>query len=86
MRSLIRGLSCALLVSNALGVSFADIGAVLSTAVGSAYINDFPNLGNLARRGQAALAQNDNRRAHQPCHLSPGTMISEKYGEDAGST
>jgi hypothetical protein len=40
-------------------------------------------------RGQAALAQNDEGgsvHAHQPCHRSPGTMISEKYGEDMGST
>ena len=35
--------------ANALGVSFADIGAVLSTAVGSAYINDFPNQGRMQR-------------------------------------
>ena len=44
---------------------------------------------NLARGGEAAIAENDNRRnwtSHQPCHLSPGTMISEKYGEDIGST
>ena len=35
--------------ANALGVSFADIGSVLSTAVGSAYINDFPNQGRMQR-------------------------------------
>ncbi|MNH41183.1 hypothetical protein D3C79_1026310 [compost metagenome] len=38
---------------------------------------------------EAAIAENDNRRnwtGHQPCHLSPGTMISEKYGDDIGST
>jgi multidrug efflux pump len=35
--------------ANALGVSFADIGNVLSTAVGSAYINDFPNQGRMQR-------------------------------------
>ena len=36
---------------------------------------------NLARGREAAVAQNDNRRnwtGHQPCHLSPGTMINEK--------
>ena len=44
------------------------------------------HLRNPARRGQAALPEDDNRRAHQPCHRSPGTMISEKYGEDIGST
>ncbi|WP_241354402.1 efflux RND transporter permease subunit, partial [Escherichia coli] len=31
--------------ANALGVSFTDINAVLSTALGSAYANDFPNYG-----------------------------------------
>ncbi|MNL03646.1 hypothetical protein D3C87_1241870 [compost metagenome] len=47
------------------------------------------NLLERTRGGEAAIAENDNRRSwsgHQPCHLSPGTMISEKYGEDIGST
>ncbi|SFG96426.1 efflux RND transporter permease subunit [Pseudomonas sp. NFACC45] len=35
--------------ANALGVSFADVGNVLATAVGSAYINDFPNQGRMQR-------------------------------------
>ncbi|WP_273824090.1 efflux RND transporter permease subunit [Pseudomonas asplenii] len=35
--------------ANALGVSFADIGGILSTAVGSAYVNDFPNQGRMQR-------------------------------------
>lgn len=35
--------------ANALGVAFADIGTVLSTAVGSAYVNDFPNQGRMQR-------------------------------------
>ncbi|WP_409283779.1 multidrug efflux RND transporter permease subunit [Pseudomonas protegens] len=35
--------------ANALGVSFADIGNLLSTALGSAYINDFPNQGRMQR-------------------------------------
>jgi hypothetical protein len=35
--------------ANALGISFADVGGVLSTAVGSAYINDFPNQGRMQR-------------------------------------
>ena len=39
-----------------------------------------------ARGGEAALAENDDRRRHHPCHLSPGTIINEKYGEDMGST
>ncbi|MOA09026.1 hypothetical protein D3C78_1288320 [compost metagenome] len=44
---------------------------------------------DLARGCKAAITENDNRRngtCHQPCHLSPGTMINEKYGEDIGST
>ncbi|PYY88760.1 multidrug efflux RND transporter permease subunit [Pseudomonas sp. TKO26] len=35
--------------ANALGVSFGDIGNLLSTALGSAYINDFPNQGRMQR-------------------------------------
>ncbi|KAF0866789.1 efflux RND transporter permease subunit [Pseudomonas sp. LD120] len=35
--------------ANALGVSFADIGNLLSTAMGSSYINDFPNQGRMQR-------------------------------------
>ena len=35
--------------ANALGVSFADVGNVLSSAIGSAYVNDFPNQGRMQR-------------------------------------
>jgi multidrug efflux pump len=35
--------------ANAMGIAFADIGSVLSTALGSAYINDFPNQGRMQR-------------------------------------
>ncbi|AMB84713.1 acriflavine resistance protein B [Pseudomonas agarici] len=35
--------------ANALGVSFADIGNILATAVGSSYVNDFPNQGRMQR-------------------------------------
>ena len=35
--------------ANALGASFADIGALLSTALGSSYVNDFPNQGRMQR-------------------------------------
>ena len=35
--------------ANALGVSFEAINSVLSTALGSAYINDFPNRGRMQR-------------------------------------
>ena len=44
---------------------------------------------NPPRRREAALAEDNDgggRVRHQPCHRSPGTMISEKYGEDIGST
>ncbi|MBT2372343.1 efflux RND transporter permease subunit [Pseudomonas fluorescens] len=45
--------------ANAMGVSFADIGNVLSTAVGSAYINDFPNQGRMQR--VVVQAEGDDR-------------------------
>ncbi|ROM83908.1 multidrug efflux RND transporter permease subunit [Pseudomonas brassicacearum] len=45
--------------ANALGVSFADVGNVLSTAVGSAYVNDFPNQGRMQR--VVVQAQGDQR-------------------------
>ena len=45
--------------ANALGVSFADIGAVLDTAVGSNYVNDFPNQGRMQR--VVVQADGDNR-------------------------
>ncbi|MCM8914465.1 multidrug efflux RND transporter permease subunit [Pseudomonas inefficax] len=35
--------------ANALGASFADIGSVLDVAVGSSYVNDFPNQGRMQR-------------------------------------
>ena len=35
--------------ANALGISFADIGTVLDVAVGSSYVNDFPNQGRMQR-------------------------------------
>ena len=35
--------------ANALGIAFSDIGAVLDTAVGSTYVNDFPNQGRMQR-------------------------------------
>ncbi|MDQ2928526.1 MAG: efflux RND transporter permease subunit [Pseudomonadota bacterium] len=35
--------------ANALGVTFDNINAALSTALGSAYVNDFPNAGRLQR-------------------------------------
>jgi multidrug efflux pump len=41
--------------ANALGVAFADINSTLSTALGSSYINDFPNQG----RQQRVIVQAD---------------------------
>jgi multidrug efflux pump len=35
--------------ANALGVSFTDINATISDAFGSAYLNDFPNMGRMQR-------------------------------------
>ncbi len=35
--------------ASALGVNFADINATLSTAIGTSYVNDFPNQGRLQR-------------------------------------
>ncbi|MDU9392099.1 efflux RND transporter permease subunit [Pseudomonas sp. zfem002] len=45
--------------ANALGVSFADIGTVLNTAVGSSYVNDFPNQGRMQR--VVVQAEGDSR-------------------------
>src|SRR5690606_24219700 len=41
--------------ASAMGVSFADINSALSTALGSAYVNDFPNRG----RQQRVIVQAD---------------------------
>jgi multidrug efflux pump len=48
--------------ANALGVTFADINSTLSTALGSAYVNDFPNQG----RQQRVVIQADARQRMQP--------------------
>ncbi|KHK57269.1 acriflavine resistance protein B [Ralstonia sp. A12] len=48
--------------ANALGVQFTDINAVLSTALGSAYANDFPNYG----RQQRVIVQADKINRMQP--------------------
>ncbi len=48
--------------ANALGLAFADINAVLSTALGSAYANDFPNYG----RQQRVIVQADRINRMQP--------------------
>jgi len=48
--------------ANALGVSFADINSLLSNALGSTYVNDFPNLG----RQQRVIVQADAPQRLQP--------------------
>jgi multidrug efflux pump len=48
--------------ASALGVSFADINSILSTSLGSAYINDFPNQG----RQQRVVVQADAPQRMQP--------------------
>jgi len=47
--------------ANAMGVSFADIASVLSTALGSAYVNDFPNAGRM----QQVIVQSEGDRRQQ---------------------
>jgi multidrug efflux pump len=49
----------------ALGVGFDAIGSTLSTALGSAYVNDFPNAGRLQR----VIVQADPSRRMQPDDL-----------------
>ena len=48
--------------ANALGLAFADINATLSTALGSSYVNDFPNQG----RQQRVIVQADIPQRMQP--------------------
>ncbi len=51
--------------ANALGVSFDNINAVLSTSLGSAYVNDFPNRGRMQR----VIVQADAHARMQPDEL-----------------
>ncbi|MGV3742294.1 MAG: efflux RND transporter permease subunit [Burkholderiaceae bacterium] len=48
--------------ANALGIAFADINSVLSTSLGSSYVNDFPNQG----RQQRVIVQADIPQRMQP--------------------
>ncbi|MFJ3044319.1 efflux RND transporter permease subunit [Herbaspirillum chlorophenolicum] len=64
--------------ANALGVPFSTVNSVLSTALGSSYVNDFPNQG----RQQRVIVQADANRRLQPEDLvnlyaknSSGTMV-----------
>ena len=52
--------------ANALGVSFAAINNALSTALGSSYVNDFPNAGRLQR----VVVQAD-----APARMQPGDLL-----------
>ena len=52
--------------ASALGVSFADINATLSAALGSSYLNDFPNEG----RQQRVIMQAEPAQRMQPEDLS----------------
>jgi multidrug efflux pump len=52
--------------ANALGVSFESINATLSTALGSSYVNDFPNRGRLQR----VVVQAD-----APARMQPEDML-----------
>jgi multidrug efflux pump len=52
--------------ANALGVTFETINSVLSTALGSSYVNDFPNQG----RQQRVIVQADAPRRLQPEDLT----------------
>ncbi|MRW86490.1 efflux RND transporter permease subunit [Pseudoduganella sp. FT26W] len=64
--------------ANALGVSFADINAMMSTALGSSYVNDFASSG----RQQRVIVQADAPRRLQPQDImqlnarsASGTMV-----------
>ena len=52
--------------ANSLGVPFETINSVLSTALGSSYVNDFPNQG----RQQRVIVQADSQRRLQPDDLT----------------
>ncbi len=51
--------------ANALGVGFDSINTALSTAMGSAYVNDFPNRGRMQR----VVVQADAQSRMQPADL-----------------
>ena len=60
--------------AQALGVGFDAINAVISTALGSAYINDFPNAGRLQR----VVVQADAPARMQPDDLLQLNVINSK--------
>ena len=60
--------------ANALGVSFDAINSVLSTALGSSYVNDFPNAGRLQR----VVVQADAPARMQPDDLLRINALNSK--------
>ena len=62
--------------ASALGVSFDTINAVLSTALGSNYVNDFPNAGRLQR----VVVQADAPDRMQPDDLLQLNVINNQGG------
>ncbi|MHA7601347.1 efflux RND transporter permease subunit [Alicycliphilus sp. T452] len=60
--------------ANALGVSFDTIGSALSTALGSSYVNDFPNQGRLQR----VVVQADARARMQPEEVLDIPVLNNK--------
>jgi multidrug efflux pump len=61
--------------ASALGVSFDTVNAVLSTALGSAYVNDFPNQGRLQR----VIVQAD-----APDRMQPDDLLRLNVGGTQG--
>ena len=60
--------------ASALGVSYASINELISTALGSAYINDFPNAGRLQR----VVVQADAPARMQPDDLLRLNLLNNK--------
>ena len=60
--------------ANAMGVSFDAVNNLISTALGSAYVNDFPNEGRLQR----VIVQADAPTRMQPDDLLKMTVINTK--------
>lgn len=60
--------------ANALGVSFDNISSTLATALGSAYINDFPNQGRLQR----VVVQADASARMQPESVLDLPVLNDK--------
>jgi multidrug efflux pump len=63
--------------ANALGVTFDSINAALSTALGSSYVNDFPNAGRLQR----VVVQAD-----APTRMQPEDLLKINAANNRGQT